>query len=85
MDQHSSASVYIMDLTCIFGYFISRKTLEYICNELEKKKQAFVPLLIFSMLAACKFALNQYKKGNDFLKLYVLELYNELSVEKSKN
>ena len=40
MDQHSSASVYIMDLTYIFGYFISRKTLEYICNELEKKKQA---------------------------------------------
>ena len=37
------------------------------------------------MLAACKFALNQYKKGNDFLKLYILELYNELSVEKSKN
>ena len=37
------------------------------------------------MLDTYKFALNQYKKGNDFLKLYVLGLYNEFSAEKSKH
>ena len=42
-------------------------------------------LLIFTMLDTYKFALNQYKKGNDFLKLYVLGLYNEFSAEKSKH